>query len=76
MTNELLMPMILIAGLAIGLIIGWFAWRLPMVFAEQRGHELDADGLTICSKEVAAAGRAALLRDNAEVSGLSTRPPG
>ena len=65
MTNELLMPMILIAGLAIGLIIGWFAWRLPMVFAEQRGHELDADGLTICSKEVAAAGRAALLRDNA-----------
>jgi hypothetical protein len=27
-----------------GLVIGWFAWRLPMVFAEQRGQELDADG--------------------------------
>ena len=65
MTNELLMPMILGAGLAIGLIIGWFAWRLPMIFAEQRGQELDADGLTICSKEIAAAGEAALLPDNA-----------
>jgi hypothetical protein len=43
-----------------GLVIGWFAWRLPMVFAEQRGQELDADGLTICSKEVADAGREAM----------------
>jgi len=43
-----------------GLVIGWFAWRLPMVFAEQRGQELDADGLTICSKVVADAGREAI----------------
>ena len=40
-----------------------------MVFAEQRGQELDADGLTICSKVVADAGRLdALSRPGWELS--------
>ena len=65
MTGEHWMTVMFLVGLAFGVLAGWFTWRLPMIFAEQRGQELDADGLTICSKEVAAAGRAALLRDNA-----------
>ena len=60
MSGEQWMIVMFLVGLACGVLAGWFAWRLPMIFAEQRGQELDADGLTICSKEVAAAGRAAL----------------
>ena len=65
-TIETWMVVLFLAGLACGVLVGWFAWRLPMIFAEQRGQELDADGLTICSKEIAAAGRAALKRGQHE----------
>ena len=65
MAGEHWMIVMFLVGLACGVLAGWFTWRLPMIFAEQRGQELDADGLTICSKEIAAAGVAALLPDNA-----------
>ena len=47
-------------GVLLGVVFGWLAWRLPILFAEQRGVELDEDGYTICKKEVAEAGRKAL----------------
>ena len=39
-------------GVAQGLAIGWFCWRLPMLHAEQRGRELEEDGLCVRGNNV------------------------
>ena len=41
-----------VAGFVIGLLIGWFSWRLPMIWAEDRGKELYADGFEIVPRKV------------------------
>lgn len=47
-------------GVLLGVAFGWLTWRLPELFAAQRGIELDEDGYTICKKEIAEAGRKAI----------------
>ena len=34
-------------GVAHGLAIGWFCWRLPMLHADQLGREMQEDGLCV-----------------------------
>lgn len=52
----------LLVAFAVGVMIGWAIWGMPIMFAKQRGEELDADGYTICKKEIAEAGRNAFER--------------
>lgn len=40
----------LLALPALGLLLGWLAWRLPMLHAEQRGREMAEDGVCICGR--------------------------
>lgn len=51
MSYEAKLFLCIAVGLVLGLLMGWFAWRLPMIWAEDRGKELYADGFEIVPRK-------------------------